>query len=83
MKIRAVKFYQAISICTEDGYRVITHLSKDRNDIKGGFEIEMLEGIGIKVDTPRDSVIITFNNLASIQLYKEAEEVKKVASAKK
>lgn len=75
MRVKAIKLYQAVYL---DG-KMITHLNLENVRGSGALNsqnvsMKIVEGMGVQIDSDNDCVIISFNNLASIQLYKETKK---------
>lgn len=81
MKIRKVKFYQAVTIHDGDKYKTLTHLNLDKPEISGAIEMSVLENVGLLIETAHDSTIVTFNNIAYMHPIKE--KAKPASSTKK
>lgn len=64
MKIRIAKFYQAISLHNGVTWRnAITHLDTNKDP---GLKMTIEPGIGLRIEGPADTVLVTFNNIASM-----------------
>lgn len=73
MKIKIAKFYQAISL--HDGVKwnsAITHLNVEKSP---GVTMTVEPGIGLKIEAPHDTVLVTFNNIASMHPIVEKKKV--------
>ena len=76
MKIKAVRAYQSVPF----GGKEVTHLSSEMNSGKRGGKVtlEEVKGVGVKVKSEKDSIIVPFANCACIVL----EDSKMVTSFK-
>lgn len=81
MRIKAIKLYQAVYV----DKKMVTHINLENlrgsNIVGKDVSLKFVEGMGVMVETETDCVIISFNNLAAIQIYKE-EAAPKKATAK-
>ena len=77
MKVKSVRFYQAVAL----QQKMITHLAKDAPNLAGivtqKCDMELVENMGVLIETDKDKVIVTFNNLSTIQLYKDEPKAPK------
>lgn len=75
MKIKALKMYQTVKFQGKER----THFNAEQPLLSGignPIELTIVDGIGVKVESDTDVVLITFNNLASIHIYKEDKKAK-------
>jgi len=64
MKIKALKLYQAVYLRkANEGPKLITHLNAE-NEVD--INMEIVDGVGVLIKSPADAVIVTFNNIASM-----------------
>jgi hypothetical protein len=71
MKAKMVKVYQAVYLDRKLG----THFP---NGNAPEVSIEFLEGIGVKVSSKTDSIIVPYPNVAYVQLEPEVKQVRAV-----
>lgn len=66
MKIKSVRAYQSVPF----GGTEVRHLSTDMSSGKRGGKVvlEEVKGVGVKVKSDRDSIVIPFANCACIVL---------------
>ena len=64
MKIKNVKFYQAVTVHDGERYRTLTRINLQHPEV--GIELEMttIEGIGVLVKSGHGATVIPFNNVA-------------------
>lgn len=78
MKIKSIKLYQHIQI----GSDLISFANIVASSSHKAYELSMVPGIGVQIDSPSHSVIATFNNISAIDLVKEEPKIE-AAPAKK
>lgn len=79
MKIKYIQFYQGVKFHNGKGNVVRTHI---RMDDSAEVQAELMPNLGVRVTSSHDDVIISFNNVAYMQLEKEEAKVKKEAKPK-
>lgn len=81
MKIKSCRFYQAVNFQN----KMITHLAVENPKGAGiacnECRMTFIDNVGVHIETENDSILVTFNNLSCIQLFKE--EAKKPAPVSK
>lgn len=71
MKAKVVKCYQAVYL-----NRKLDTMFPNMNH--KSVDIQFLEGIGVRISIPEDSIIVPYPNVAYVQLEVETEEKKAV-----
>jgi hypothetical protein len=67
MKIKGIKLYQPVYVTN----KLVSFISLENplaSGLRGDIKLTLLEGMGVLIEVEKDAVVISFNNLASIQI---------------
>lgn len=70
MKIKKIRVYQHVYL---DG-KITSYFADDH------LSLELIEGVGVRVESDTDAIIVTFNNISMMQLDKSS--LKRAAASK-